>query len=175
VISFSEVSVDPEKVRAIEEWPEPKTIRDVRSFHGLTTFYCQFIEGFGTIMAPITDCLKNAEFAWLMPQKNLLRLRREWLKPLSCVSLIFFEVFEMTCDALGIGTGVLSQEGHPVACFSEKLNDVKQWYFTYDKKFYAVIQALHHWRHYLLLQEFVLHSVHEATSIYSQKEAERTT
>ena len=66
--------------------------------------------------------------------------------------------------------GVLAQEGHLVAYFSEKLNDAKQKYSTYDKEFYAVIQALHYWRHNLLLQEFVLFSDHEALKyIYSQK------
>ena len=39
VVSSNGVSINPEKVRDIEEWPEPKTIRVVRSFHGLDTFY----------------------------------------------------------------------------------------------------------------------------------------
>ena len=59
--------------------------------------------------------------------------------------------------------------GHPVAYFSEKLNDAKLKYSTYDQKFNAVIQALHHWRHYLLPQEFIF-SDHEVLKyINSQK------
>ena len=77
--------------------------------------------------------------------------------------LDFLKAFEVTCDASGLAIGgVLSQESHPVAYFSEKLNDARQRYSTYDKEFYAIIQALRYWRHYLLPQEFVLYSDHEA-------------
>jgi len=62
VVCSKGVSVDPEKIRAIEERPEPQSIRDVRSFHGLAIFYQQLIKGFSMIMALITDCLKSDEF-----------------------------------------------------------------------------------------------------------------
>ena len=69
----------------------------------------------------------------------------------------FTKPFKVECDASGFGIGgVLSHECHPIAYFSEKLNDAKQKYSTYHK--------------YLLSPEFVIYSNHEALCyLHSQK------
>ena len=42
VVSAKGFKVDEENVKAIKEWPTPKSITEVRSFHGLASFYPDF-------------------------------------------------------------------------------------------------------------------------------------
>ena len=82
----------------------------------------------------------------------------------------FNHPFQGKCDAIGVAIGVvLSQEDKPIAYFSEKLNDAKKKYSSYDKGFYAIVQAMKHWRHYLMPREFVLYSDNHALQYIMQQ------
>jgi hypothetical protein len=65
VISAKGIEVDEEKVKAIKEWPTPKSITEVRSFHGLASFYGRFVKNFSTLAAPLTEIVKKSvSFKW---------------------------------------------------------------------------------------------------------------
>jgi hypothetical protein len=65
IISGEGISVDPEKVKAIMEWPVPKNAHEVRSFMGLAGYYRRFVEGFSKIAKPITTLQrKGVRYEW---------------------------------------------------------------------------------------------------------------
>ncbi|XP_057522562.1 uncharacterized protein LOC130802564 [Amaranthus tricolor] len=166
------VKIDPSKIEAIQSWPSPKTLTEVRSFHGLASFYRRFIRNFSTLMAPITECTKKGSFEWTPQAQKAFEEVKEKMCNTPILALPdFSKPFEVECDASGRGIGaVLIQEGRPIAYFSEKLSQGKLNYSTYDKEFYAMVRALDHWSHYLRPQPFILHSDHESLRfIHGQK------
>uniref|UniRef100_A0A2N9FJY2 Reverse transcriptase domain-containing protein n=1 Tax=Fagus sylvatica TaxID=28930 RepID=A0A2N9FJY2_FAGSY len=165
VVSAQGIQVDEEKVRAIQDWPSPTSVGNVRSFHGLASFYRRFVKDFSSLAAPFTEVIKkNVGFRWGEEQEKAFQLIKEKLTNAPLLSLPnFSKTFEIECDASGVGIGaVLMQEGRPIAYFSEKLSGAALNYPTYDKELYALVRALETWQHYLWPKEFVIHTDHES-------------
>jgi hypothetical protein len=174
VISSNELKMDPEKVKEIKEWPSPRSMFEVRSFHGLASFYRKFIKDFSGICAPMMDTVKKRHkyFKWTEEAERSFNILKEKITERPIMVLPNFgKTFQVRCDASGVAIGaVLSQDNRHVAYFSEKLNETKRKYSTYDKEFYAIIQALKKWRHYLVPQEFVLYSDNQALQFITRQE-----
>jgi len=143
VLAENELKMDPEKVAAIVNWPSPKYLCEVRSFHGLASFYRKFIRNFSEICAPMLDTIKKASepFRWTdAVERSFQLLKRKITERLILRFPDFKKLFQVRCDASGTTIkAVLSEEDKPMAFFNEKLNESRQKYSSYDKEFYAVI------------------------------------
>ena len=92
-------------------------------------------------MAPITDCMKASKFLWTTKATKAFNQIKEKLTTTPILALPdFSQPFKLHCDATKIGIGaILSQNGKPVAYFSEKLCRSKLNYNIYGLEFYAII------------------------------------
>jgi hypothetical protein len=134
VILTEGFKMDSEKVRVVLEWPSPRRITDVISFHRLATFNKKYIKNFSSIVAPIIDCTKGNTFMWTNEVEEIFKLLKKKVIEAPILALPYFDkVFEVDFDSSHVGIGVvLSQEGRPIALFSEKMNEVRKNYSTYD-------------------------------------------
>jgi hypothetical protein len=53
------IEMDEVKIKTIQEWPIPKTVSDVRSFHSLSSFYIRFAKNSITLVAPLTEIVRE--------------------------------------------------------------------------------------------------------------------
>ncbi|CAA6674945.1 unnamed protein product [Spirodela intermedia] len=98
--------------------------------------------------------------------KGFIMIKKKLCSARGLASLNFDKLFEVECDAsiVGIG-GVQSEEGRPIAFFREKLSVARKKWTTYELEFYAVVQALQTWEHYLIQRKFILYTDHQALKI----------
>ena len=79
-VSASGLKPTPSKVASILDWPEPNTIKQVRSFLGFCNFYKRFINSYAAVAAPLTDLTKQG--AWTGQLTDAARAAFKQLKQL---------------------------------------------------------------------------------------------
>ena len=95
VVGENGIKVDEEKVKAIKEWPTPNIISEVRSFHGLASFYSFFIKDFSTIAAPLTEVIKKIiGLKWGVEQDHAFH----------CLKMNLLEVFPLSSNIKRVRT-----------------------------------------------------------------------
>jgi hypothetical protein len=79
VISADELRMDPDKVEVIKNWPSPRNIFEVRSFHGLASFYRKFIRNFSGISEKMMDTVKKRHkyFHWTIEAERSFNLFKQ--------------------------------------------------------------------------------------------------
>ncbi|GFU11781.1 retrovirus-related Pol polyprotein from transposon 297 [Trichonephila clavipes] len=59
LVSSNGVRPDPDKIKAVRNFPTPKNIHDIRSFLGLCSYFRRFIKGFCYLAEPLQSLLKK--------------------------------------------------------------------------------------------------------------------
>lgn len=124
LISTTGVRPDPNKIEAVLNWPEPKSIKHIRAFLGLTSYYWQFMSWYAQIAAPLTDQLQKDGFNWIEEARlAFIQLKNAPMIALVLVFHDFSMAFVLEANACHVDISVmLLQQEHPIAYFSQKLS-----------------------------------------------------
>lgn len=136
--------MDPEKVRAIEEWPRPRNIKELKGFLGLSGYYRKFIAGFAHIAHPLTDQTRKDNFGWSPEATIAFECLKKAMTQAPILAMPnFHKSFVVEIDASGFGLGaVLFQEGHPIAFYSKVLGGRARLKSIYEKELMAIVLAV---------------------------------
>ncbi|KAL8107682.1 hypothetical protein AgCh_024186 [Apium graveolens] len=123
IISSVGVAVDPEKIKAIEDWPIPKNLKELKGLLGLTGYYRKFIAAYAHIAQHLTDQTRKDQFGWTKEATFAIEQLKQRMMQDPILVLPNFSInFVVETDVSGFGLGTfLSQEGHPIAYFSKVL------------------------------------------------------
>jgi hypothetical protein len=144
IISSEGVSTDPSKISAMQSWPIPKNIIEMRGFLGLAGYYRRFIKDYRKICRPLFDSLKRGEFNWGSYQLKAFTLAKQALCSAPVLALPdFTKAFVLECDASDNSIGaVLMKGGMPISFLSKSLGKKAVEMSAYDKEAMAIIEAL---------------------------------
>jgi len=157
IISEGELHMDPVKLKAVQDWPSPKKVKDIQQFLGFCNFYCHFVQDYSTLARPLFDLTKkDTPWAWTHSQETAFTALQHALTSAPVLILPDYDKpFTLITDASDYATGsILEQDdalgrSHPVAFYSKSLQPAKQNYEIHDKELLAIIHALKHFCHYL--------------------------
>ena len=167
IITKEGVKPNPEKLSAIKNFKELKTVKDVQSFLGLSGDYRKFIKNFSSIARPLTKLTqKDTIFNWTLNcEKAFYDLKNTLISAPVLRLPNFKEQFILTTDASNQGLGaVLSQNGHPCLFISRTLNKAEERYSASEKELLAIVWAMKRLRQYLVGNEFKIQTDHRPFS-----------
>lgn len=170
IVNSEGILPDPSKVEAVESWPQPKNVKDLRSFLGTCSYYRKYVKDFAKIAHPLHRLTeKNVLFKWNEDCNQAFNLLKQALttSPILVYPCMEKE-FILDTDASGTGVGaVLSQiqdngKEHVIAYFSKALSKTERQYCVTRRELLAIVFAVKHFHHYLYGTHFTVRTDHGA-------------
>jgi hypothetical protein len=159
-IAAGGISPDPEKIRAVRGLVPPSSLKELRSFLGLASYYRRFIKDFAKIAAPLYDSLSDKSFAWTADHQRIFIRIKEAITSEPVLDH-FHEEREtrLQTDASGSGLGAVLVQMHEgkervVAFASRRLSKAEEKCHSSETECLAVVWAIKKFHPYLYGRPF---------------------
>ena len=168
LISGSGILPNPEKIAAVKRFPTPTSVKAVRQFLGLASYYRRFVPNFARVANSLYGLTRqDVPFHWTQAcQQSFERLKDLLTTPPVLAYPDFTKQFVLHTDASGEGVGaVLEQkqddgELHPIAYASRSINRHEKRYGVTELEALGVVWAVKHFRSYLVGQKCTVYTDH---------------
>lgn len=170
VISSEGISLDPKRIEAIQGFPTPRNIRELRGFLGLVNYEQRFCEKYSELTIPLLRLLKkNVPWTWGSDEMKAFKEVKEGFLQVSMVAHPdFSKKFFIQCDSSDFAVGgCLFQESdkgeRQVVAFTSATQKGPQLrYTTTEKELLALVHCLRQWRTLVLGQSLVVITDHKS-------------
>lgn len=161
-IENGEIRPGQEKMPAVEKFPTPRNVHEVRRFLGLTGYFRKFIKDYSRIAAPISDLTKkDVPFKWTEAQEDAANKLKKKLLEQPVLAIYDTEAeTELHTDASCEGIGAIlmqrqkSGKMKPVLYFSQRTTPEERKYHSYELETLAIVRSLQRMRPYLYGRQF---------------------
>ena len=157
------------KVGAVQEAPEPRNVKELKSYLGLLTYYGKFLPNLSTVLAPLYRLLrKDVKWHWDTEQGEAFQASKNLLT--SSELLLHFNPelqIVLACDASAYGVGAVlahclpDGSERPVGCASRTLTKAEKNYSQWEREGLACIFGIKHFHAYLFGHSFDLVTDHQ--------------
>jgi len=157
VLSPSGLTMSDTKVKTIQEWQEPKKVKDIQSFLEFANFYRHFIFNYSDIVIPLTR-LTRKDTAWNFNEncrKAFNTLKQAFTSAPILTHWVSDAQLVMETDASDYALAAIlsimtkDNEIHPVAFHSRTFSALELNYNIHNKELLVIFKAFKIWRHYL--------------------------
>jgi len=161
IVKTSGVTMSDRKVKSVQNWAHPRSVKEVQIFIRFANFYCRFSRDCSKVCKPITETLKGnpKDFHWGREQEEAFEELKKRFTTAPILSHFYpgrRTVVETDASDFALGCVLSQYQGrrlHPVAFHSRKLNSAERNYEIDDKELLAIMEAFKEWQRYLWGEE----------------------
>ncbi len=171
IVSNRGIETDPDKTRAIREWPRPASLKEVRTFVGKCSYYRKFIRGFSEVCKPLHRLTeKNVVFEWTPACEEAFTKLKEALVTAPILGYPNPEgLFILDTDASESGMGAVLQQQQDgqekvISNFSRCFSKSERRYCVTRRELLAIVESVKHFHIFLYGRPFLIRSDHGALS-----------